>query len=74
VRSIRPARFATRLAGVTAAETAPYPADLQARGKAFEVALLLVGKVDFKRFDHHGARRSSCGHEGWHQRNRGDRV
>ena len=31
VRGIRPARFGTRLAGVTAAEAAPYPADLQAR-------------------------------------------
>ena len=73
VRGLRPARLGIRLAGA-AAEAAPYPADLQAGGKAFEVALLLVGKVDCERFDLHGARRSSCGHEGWHQRNWGNRV
>ena len=68
MRGIRPGRFGIRLAGVAAAEAAPHPADLQAGGKAFEVAFLLVGKIDCKRFDLHGARRSSCGHEGWHQR------
>jgi len=67
VRGIRPARLGIRLAAVNAAEAAPHPADLQAGGKAFEVAFLLVGKVDGERFDLH-ARRSSCGHEGWRQR------
>jgi len=47
-----------------AAEAAPDPADLQARRKAFEVALLLVGKVYGQWFDFHGLRRSSCGHAG----------
>ena len=45
-----PARLGIRLAGVTAAEAAPDPADLQPGGKAFEVALLLVGKVDCRAF------------------------
>jgi hypothetical protein len=71
MRGIRPGRLNIRLCGASAAEAAPHPADLQARGKAFEVALLLVGKVDCKRFDLHGARRSSCGHAWWRQRSWG---
>ena len=55
VRGIRSGRLGIRLAAVTAAETAPHPADLQASGKAFEVALLLVGKVDCERFHFHSA-------------------
>ena len=49
VRGIRPARLSVRLAGA-AAEAAPDPADLQAGGKAFQVALLLVGKIDCRAF------------------------
>src|SRR5437879_1963497 len=69
MRGIRSGRFGIRLAG---AEAAPDPADLQAGGKAFEVAFLLVGKVDYERFDFH-ARRNSCGHDWWRQRNGMDR-
>jgi len=50
------------------------PADLQASGETFEVALLFVGKVDFERFNFHGARRNSCGHDWWRQRNWVDRA
>ena len=46
MRGIRSARLGIGFAGVAAAEAAPDPADLQAGGKAFEVAFLLVGKVD----------------------------
>jgi hypothetical protein len=74
VRGIRPARLSARLAGVSRQRPRPTRLICRPGGKAFEVALLLVGKVDCERFDLHGARRSSCGHEGWHQRNRGDRV
>src|SRR5258708_39684059 len=63
VRSIGPSRFGIRFAGVSATEAAPGLADLQTGGKAFEVALLLAGKVDRERIDFHGARRSSCGHD-----------
>ena len=52
VRRLRSARLGIRLAR-TAAEAAPDPADLQAGGEAFEVALLLVGKVDCERFHFH---------------------
>src|SRR5258708_16664483 len=69
-RSIGPSRFGIRFAGVSATEATPGLADLQAGGKAFEVALLLVGKVDRERIDFHGARRSSCGHHWWRQRER----
>src|SRR5882757_10097825 len=68
VRGLRPARLGIRLAGATAAKPATNPADLQAGGKAFEIAFLLVRKVDCERFDFHGARRSSCGHDRWRQR------
>ena len=50
VRGVRSARLGIGFAGGGAAEAAPDPADLQAGGKAFEVALLLVGKVDGERF------------------------
>ena len=46
VRRFRPARLGVRFARGSAAEAAPDPADLQARGESFEVAFLLVGKVD----------------------------
>ena len=46
VRRLRSARLGIGFAGGRATEAAPDPADLQARGKAFEVAFLLVGKVD----------------------------
>ena len=72
MRGIRSGRFGIRLAGVIATEAAPHPADLQPGGKAFEVAFLLVGKVDSERFDFH-ARRNSCGHDWWRQRNGMDR-
>jgi hypothetical protein len=52
----------------SATKTAPDLADLQAGGKTFKVALVLVGKVDCERFDFHGVRRSSCGHGWWLQR------
>ena len=66
VRGIRSGRFGVCFTGV-AAKAAPDPADLQTGGEAFEVALLLIGKVDCERFDFH-ARRNSCGHEWWRQR------
>src|SRR5258708_35477106 len=69
-RSIGPSRFGIRFAGVSATEATPGLADLQTGGKAFEVALLLVGKVDREWIDFHGARRSSCGHHRWRQRER----
>ena len=46
VRCLRPARLGGGFAGGRATEATPDPADLQARGEAFEVAFLLVGKVD----------------------------
>ena len=46
VRSVRPGRLSVQLAGVGAAEAAPDPADLQAGRKTFQIAFLLVGKVD----------------------------
>jgi hypothetical protein len=46
VRRLGSHRFCAGLAGSGATEAAPDPADLQARGKTFEVAFLLVGKVD----------------------------
>src|SRR6185369_8239556 len=73
VRGIRPGRLSIRLSGASAAEAASHPADLQPGGKAFEVAFLLVGKVDCERFDLH-ARRSSCGHEGGINEIGGNRV
>ena len=63
MHGVRSGRLGIGLAGA-ATETAPDPADLQAGRKAFEVALLLVGKVYGQRFDFHGLRRSSCGHAG----------
>src|SRR5258705_8877221 len=61
----RSGRLGIRLTRAAAAKTASDPADLQSRGKAFEVAFLLVGKVDCKSLDFHDVRRSSCGHERW---------
>ena len=46
VRRIGSNRIGVGLAGGGFPEAAPDLADLQAGGKAFEVALLLVGKVD----------------------------
>src|SRR4051794_9292919 len=62
MRGVRSARFGTGFARCTAAETAPGTADLQARGKPFEIALLLVGEVDGESFNFHILRRSSCCH------------
>src|SRR5580692_9691544 len=70
MRGVRPAWLGIGFAWIGAAEAASDPADLQARGKTFEIALLLVGKVDWERFDFHGVRRSSCGHHRWLQRDR----
>jgi hypothetical protein len=53
MRGIRSGRFGVRLAGIAATEAAADPADLQAGGKAFEIAFLLVGKVDGETFDFH---------------------
>jgi hypothetical protein len=55
MRRIRSARLGVGLAWRRATETAPDPADLQAGGKTFEVALLLVGKVDWESFYFHRA-------------------
>ena len=68
MRRIRSAWIGICLAGSAAAKAAPDPADLQAGGETFKVAFLLVGEVDGNGFDFHGARRSSCGHNRWHQR------
>jgi hypothetical protein len=57
------ARFGIGLAGAGATEAAADLADLQAGGKTLEVALLLVGKVDWESFEFHGVRRSSCSHQ-----------
>ena len=46
MRGFRSGRLGIRL-GCAAAEAAAHPADLQAGGEAFEVALLLVRKVDW---------------------------
>ena len=64
MRGFRSDRLRIRLAGIAATEAASDPADLQPGGKAFEVALLLIGKVDGERINFHG-RRSSCGHDRW---------
>jgi hypothetical protein len=45
VRRVRSAWLCVGFASA-AAEAAPHPADLQARGKPFEIAFLFVGKVD----------------------------
>jgi hypothetical protein len=74
MRGIRSGRLSIRFPGAAAAEAAPDAADLQSGSKAFEIALLLVGKVDCERFDFHGARRSSCGHDRWRQRMVCDRL
>ncbi len=46
MRSVGTARLGIRLAGIGAAEVASDLADLQAGGKSFEIAFLLIGKVD----------------------------
>src|SRR5258705_4138580 len=55
VRGIRSGRLGVCLSGIAATEAASDPADLQAGGKAFEVAFLLIGKVDGERIDFHRA-------------------
>src|SRR3954469_14419363 len=62
MRGVRSARFGTGFARCTRAEAASGTADLQARAKTFEVALLLVREVDGEGFDFHILRRSSCCH------------
>ena len=46
VRRLRSARLGGRFARGSATEAAADPADLQARRESFQVALLLVGKID----------------------------
>ena len=55
MRGIRPCRLGIGLASRTAAKPLADAADLQARRKAFEIALLLVREVDGNRFDFHAA-------------------
>ena len=71
MRGIRSGRLCTRLAAIAAAEATSNPADLQAAGKAFEIALLIVGKIYCQGLDFHGGRRSSCGHDWRHQQSWG---
>ena len=69
MRGLGSTRLGARLADAPATKPAADPTDLQAAGKTLEVALLLIGKVDCERFNFHGGRRSSCGHDRWRQRN-----
>jgi hypothetical protein len=46
MRCVRSGRLGVGFAGANTTQTAPDLADLQARGKSFEVAFLLIGKVD----------------------------
>src|SRR5882724_9811565 len=71
VGRVRSDRFGVRLAGGRTSEAASDPADLQAPRKPFQIAFLLVGKVDRESFDFHGAQRGSCSHHRWRQRETG---
>src|SRR5882672_12604325 len=53
MRGFGSGRLGVALGCSAATEATPDPADLQAGGKTFEVAFLLVGKVDCERFDFH---------------------
>src|ERR1700692_3888402 len=74
MHSLRSGRLRICLAGIAATETTADPADLQAGGETFEVAFLLVGKVDSKRFDFHDGDEAPAGHARWRQRKWNDRL
>ena len=64
MRRLGTIRLGIDITSTTATKLSSDPADLQPRRKTFEVALLLVGEINWERIDLHGARRSSAGHLG----------